>query len=77
MRSLRVCLIAAAVVLEGLAAGCQRKPIQMKNMTLESRPQDPRSLAGSTYLNKKYEGMHEPGNGPAPPPLQQPGQAAH
>ena len=70
MLSLRSCLIASALVLTGLTAGCDRKP---QPMTLETgRSQDTRPIRGSTHINEKYKGQREPENGPAAPPMRKP-----
>jgi hypothetical protein len=68
MPSLRPCLIAAALVLTGLAAGCKREPVRMKNMMLDtSRPADTRPIPINPLNTNKF--MPPEPNGPAPPPL--------
>jgi hypothetical protein len=75
MLSLRACLIVAAMVLTGLAAGCQRKPQTMRNMTLESgRTQDTRPVPINPRNTNKF--MQPEPIGPEPPPLHKPGQSA-
>jgi hypothetical protein len=67
MPSLRPCLIAAALVLTGLAAGCEREPVRMKNMTLDtSRPADTRPIQINPRNTNKY--MPAEPNGPEAPP---------
>jgi hypothetical protein len=67
MPSLRSCLIVAALVLSGLAAGCERKPQPMPNMRMETgRNVDTRPI-------KVRPGKEIPSEngGPAAPPLKQ------
>jgi hypothetical protein len=59
------------VVLTGLATGCQREPVRMKNMTLDtSRPADTRPMPVNPRHTKKV--MPAEPNGPAPPPYRKP-----
>ena len=68
MLSLRPCLIAAALLLTGLAAGCKREPVQMRNMTFDtSRSADTRRIPINPMNTNKY--LPPEPNGPAAPPL--------
>ena len=67
MPSLRPLLVAAALVLTGLAAGCDRKPPRMQNMTLETgRPLDTRPIPINPRNTSKF--MQPKPLGPKPPP---------
>jgi hypothetical protein len=66
--ALRPCLIAAALLLTGLAAGCKREPVRMRNMTLDtSRPAETRPIPINPMNTNKF--MPAEPNGPAAPPL--------
>jgi hypothetical protein len=67
MLSLRPCLIAAALLLTGLAAGCKREPVQMRNITFDTgRTQDTRPIPINPMNTNKF--MPPEPNGPAAPP---------
>jgi hypothetical protein len=68
MLSLRSCLIASALLLTGLATGCKREPVRMRNMTMETG----RSGDTTPITIRPGKVLQPAPVGPAPPPRQKP-----